>query len=409
MKVLLLEGIDPLAEQTLKERGFAQVEYLAEALDEKELVSRYSDFHVLGIRSCTQITPTLLDQLPQLMAIGCFCIGTNQVDLQASAQKGIPVFNAPHGNTRSVAEMVLGLTIMLVRHLFPKSVAAHDGRWLKSSLGCQEVRGKTIGIVGYGHIGSQTSVLAEALGMNVLFFDPQPKLPLGNARAVKSLHDLLKQSDIVTLHVPEAENTSHMMNSETLSVMKQGAYLINASRGTVVDLEALRASLEAEHLRGAAIDVFPAEPKEKGAPFESSMRGVPNVILTPHVGGSTVEAQQNIARDVVGKVGNYCEQGTTVGAVNFPEAALSTQKNGHRLLHTHSNIPGVLQKINTCIANEQVNVIGQHLMTRNDVGYAVLDVEGGITSQMLQDLQNIEGTIRLRNLENHSPVSYAEL
>ncbi|MCB1052041.1 MAG: phosphoglycerate dehydrogenase [Acidobacteria bacterium] len=398
IRILLLEGIHSSALDWFHRMGYANVESLNEALDEQALIEKMRGVHMVGIRSRTQLTRAILEQADKLMAVGCFCIGTNQVDLEETAKMGVPVFNAPHSNTRSVAEMVLGLVIVLYRDLFKKSVAAHRGEWLKSAKDCHEVRGKTLGIVGYGHIGSQVSILAEALGMRVLYYDIQAKLPLGNAQACPNLEFLLQNSDVVTLHVPQTPETHRMMDEQRLAQMKVGSFLINASRGTVVDIDALAAHLHSGHIRGAAIDVFPKEPAHNEEAFLSPLRGMEQVILSPHIGGSTVEAQANIGTEVAQKLVAYSDRGTTDGAVNFPQLQLSEHANAHRILHIHANVPGVLQAINKIMADLEINIVGQHLQTNRSIGYVVLDIEKQTTDETLERLRQVNGTIRCRIL-----------
>ncbi len=398
IKILLLEGIHTRAIEYFQENQYLEVKSLKTALSEEELIGHLENVYFLGIRSRTQVTERVLTEAKHLAAIGCFCIGTNQVNLQAAAGKGIPVFNAPHSNTRSVAELVIGHTIMLMRNIFEKNLAAHEGRWLKSAEGSHEVRGKTLGIVGYGHIGTQVSVLAESLGMKVVFYDTQTKLPLGNAKAKKSLHSLLKESDIVTLHVPEDPSTYKLIGLSQLKQMKESAYLINASRGNVVDIDALKDFLNSGRLRGAAIDVFPAEPKHQNDEFLSPLRGLANVALTPHIGGSTKEAQENIALEVSQKIITYSDKGSTDGAVNFPQVNLPLHEEAHRILHIHQNIPGMLQHINTLLAKEKINILGQHLQTHKDIAYVVLDIEKESSNRSLERIKTIKGTIRARIL-----------
>ncbi len=398
IKVLLLEGIDDSASREFYDSGYTNVETVASALDAKELADMLRNTYILGIRSRTALSSEVLAMAPKLFAIGCFCIGTDQVALRDAALKGIPVFNAPHSNTRSVAELVLGLTIMLMRGIFEKNAAAHKGIWLKSAAGSHEVRGKMMGIVGYGHIGSQVSVLAEALGMQVCYYDILSKLPLGNARAVSTLEELLSLSDLVTLHVPDTNETRLLIGERQLGLMKRGSYLINASRGHVVDIDALNRYLHEGHIRGAALDVFPKEPKDSTAVFESPLRGKENVVLTPHIGGSTLEAQRNIGAEVARKLIHYSDRGSTEGAVNFPVLTLAQHKESHRILHIHINVPGMLQKINKAIADENINVQSQYLLTTQEIGYVVLDIEKKVSRDLLRALQEIEGTIRSRVL-----------
>ncbi|MBB63731.1 MAG: phosphoglycerate dehydrogenase [Waddliaceae bacterium] len=398
IKVLLLEGVHSRAIDCLESAGYVNVELRSQALKEEELIEALQDVHMIGIRSRTKLSKKVLESAPKLMAIGCFCIGTDQVDLAAAASVGIPVFNAPHSNTRSVAELVLGLCIMLFRNIFPKNEAAHGGKWLKSADGSFEVRGKTIGIVGYGHIGSQVSVLAENMGMQVLFYDTQAKLPLGNARVAPSLEGLLQESDIVTLHVPQSPDTHHLIGKEQINSMRAGSFLINASRGTVVDLESLKEGLDSQHIAGAALDVFPKEPANKTQEFISDLRGMSQVILTPHIGGSTQEAQQNIGAEVSRRLAQYSDCGSTEGAVNFPCLSLPQQRCAQRLLHIHRNEAGILKQVNEVLANQKVNVLGQYLLTNSQLGYVVLDTEQAVPEEAIDALQAIPGTIRTRAL-----------
>ena len=395
VKILLLEGIHYSAVETLNKAGFTNVERISTALEGDELISKLSTAHFVGIRSRTQLKSEVLQHGKHLLGIGCFCIGTNQVDLETAASYGIPVFNAPHANTRSVAELVIGLTIMLMRGTFEKSQAAHNGDWLKSAVGSNEVRGKTMGIIGYGHIGSQISILAESLGMQVIYHDAYTKLPLGNANQV-SLEELLHSSDIVTLHVPETDETKGMISKDVLDQMKKGSILINASRGSVVDIDALAQKLDSKHIKAAAIDVFPKEPQSKTETFQSPLRGFPQVILTPHVGGSTEEAQESIGVEVGTKFVNYFNLGSTEGSVNFPQINVPPHKNGHRIMHIHKNIPGVLRQINRLIAEEDINILAQYLETKGDIGYVVFDIESHREEELLPKLNEIEGTVRTR-------------
>ncbi len=375
LKILLLEGIHPLARRRLEEVGF-QVECEKGALSEPDLSSRLSNFDALGIRSKTQVSQKALMSNPRLRAVGAFCIGTNQIDLDAANGKGIPVFNAPYSNTRSVAELVIGEMIALSRFLGDVSRASHVGEWMKSAKGAHEVRGKTLGIVGYGHIGSQLSVLAEALGLRVLYFDIVKKLPLGNAKATESLGELLKESDFVSLHVPETSMTIDLMNEESIGAMKPGAYLINASRGTVVDIPALARALSSGRLAGAAVDVFPVEPENNDQKFESELQGLRNVILTPHIGGSTEEAQEAIGQEVAESLIRVLRMGSTSGAVNFPNLDCPPPMEGcHRLINVHRNVPGVLGEINGIMSKVKANIRAQFLSTDNRIGYLVMDVE----------------------------------
>ncbi len=400
IKIVLFEGIHPLAVDYLYSKGYDNIVTYAKALEGDDLIHAVSDAHIIGIRSRTQITEQVLVAAPKLFAIGCFCIGTNQVDLNATQRRAIPVFNAPYSNTRSVAELVIAEMIMLLRDIPNKSTACHNGGWLKSAEGSHEVRGKTLGIVGYGHIGTQVGILAESFGMRVIFYDIETKLALGNAEVVPSLKMLLEQSDIVTLHVPEDASTQNMMNSQMLGYMKKGSVLINASRGTVVDLDAVANLIRDKQLSGAAIDVFPTEPKSNQDEFISPLRGFTNVILTPHVGGSTMEAQENIAQEVAVKLVKYSDNGSTISAVNFPEVSLPMNPNSHRILHVHKNIPGVIRTISNLIANYDMNIDAQYLQTSGEIGYVVLDITGKEEDiwHLQSEMQGIEGTIRCRVL-----------
>jgi D-3-phosphoglycerate dehydrogenase / 2-oxoglutarate reductase len=400
IKVLLLENVHANAVDLLRRQGYGQIEEVKEALDEAELVARIADAHMIGIRSRTQITARVLDAADKLMAIGCFCIGTNQVETTAAKMRGIPVFNAPYSNTRSVAELVLAEAIMLLRGIPEKSWITHEGGWQKSAVGSYEIRGKTLGIVGYGHIGTQLSIMAEALGMRVIFYDIVEQLALGNATAVRDLGELLAESDIVSLHVPATDQTAGMIDRACLRAMKKGAHLINASRGNVVDIDALAECLKDGHLAGAAIDVFPKEPASLEESFESPLRGLKNVILTPHIGGSTVEAQANIGSEVADKLVKYSDNGSTLGAVNFVEVALPPQQNAIRFMHIHRDVPGVLSKINNVFSSRDINIAGQHLRTDGEIGYVVTDVRGEVEIGMgiRRDLEAIEGTLRSRFL-----------
>jgi D-3-phosphoglycerate dehydrogenase / 2-oxoglutarate reductase len=398
LRFVLLEGIHASAVETLARDGYGNVFSHPKAMSGGDLAEALADAHFLGIRSRTFITEAVLESAPKLAAIGCFCIGTNQVDLAAAARRGIPVFNAPFSNTRSVAELVIGEIIMLMRGIPHKNAVQHRGGWVKSAEGSYEVRGKTLGIVGYGHIGTQLGVLAEQLGMQVAFFDIQAKLPLGNARPAQSLRDLLAQSDVVSLHVPETASTRDLIGKDELAAMRPGAHLINASRGNVVDIGALEASLESGHLAGAAIDVFPVEPKGNDATFASPLTRFDNVILTPHIGGSTMEAQANIGREVAAKLVRYSDNGSTVSAVNFPEVALPSHTGQSRLLHVHRNVPGMMAGINERFSRAGINVSAQYLQTRDEIGYVVMDVDASASQLAIDELCSIDGTIRCRIL-----------
>ncbi len=400
IRVLLLEGISDSAIEVFRAAGYTQIDAHPKSLPEDELKAQIADAHIVGIRSRTQLTADVLAEARRLMAVGCFCIGTNQVDLEAAELAGIPVFNAPYSNTRSVAELVLAEAIMLLRGIPQKSAQCHRGGWSKSAAGSHEARGKTLGIVGYGHIGTQVGVLAESLGMQVLFHDIEAKLSLGNARAAADLDDLLSRSDVVTLHVPETPATRMMFGAAQIARMKPGAHLLNASRGSVVDIDALAAALQSGHLAGAAVDVFPVEPKGNDDRFESPLVGLDNVILTPHVGGSTLEAQDNIGIEVAAKLVRYSDNGSTLSAVNFPEVTLPEHDGSHRLLHIHRNVPGVLSRINEIFSQAGINIDGQFLRTDAHVGYVVIDVSTGDTEagKLRAALMEVPGTLRTRVL-----------
>ncbi|WP_426415385.1 phosphoglycerate dehydrogenase [Aestuariirhabdus sp. LZHN29] len=398
IKFLLLEGVHQSAVDNLKAAGYSNIDYLTTSLPDDELKARIADAHFIGIRSRTQLTEEIFDAAKKLVAVGCFCIGTNQVDLNAARERGIAVFNAPYSNTRSVAELVLAQAILLLRGVPEKSALAHQGVWRKSATNSYEVRGKRLGIVGYGSIGSQLSVLAEGLGMEVCFYDVITKLPLGNATQINSLKELLATSDIVTLHVPETQATQNMIGAEQITAMKQNGILINASRGTVVDIDALAAALSEKKLLGAAIDVFPVEPRSNNEEFISPLRGLHNVILTPHVGGSTMEAQANIGVEVAEKLAKYSDNGTSTSSVNFPEVALPTHAGQHRILHIHRNVPGVMTSINSVFSDHNINICSQYLQTNDKVGYVVIDVEADQSQIAQEKLQKVDGTIRCRVL-----------
>ncbi len=397
IKIVLLEGIHQSAVDTLHGHGYTEIHPFDKCLPESEFQAMLAEARIVGLRSRTQLTRHLLDQAPKLIAIGCFCIGTDQVDLGAAMQLGIPVFNAPFSNTRSVAELVLAEAILLIRRVPQKNALAHRGVWQKSVDDAHEIRGKRIGIIGYGNIGSQVSVLAESIGMEVVFHDVVTRLPLGNAQQVTS-DLLLESSDVVTIHVPKSSDTENLIGQRELSRMKRHAVLINASRGNVVDLQALATALQQKDLAGAAIDVFPVEPKSAGEPFESPLRGLDNVILTPHIGGSTIEAQYNIGIEVADKLARYSDTGATLGAVNFPQVALPEQAGRHRLLHIHRNQPGILTAINRVFSSHQINIAGQFLQTNSDVGYVIFDIDGDYSEFALTQLKQIPGTIRCRVL-----------
>ncbi|MEP6418794.1 MAG: phosphoglycerate dehydrogenase, partial [Marinobacter sp.] len=375
IRILLLEGVHQSAIDTLNAAGYTNIEFLTHSLAEDELVEKIADAHFVGIRSRTQLTEKVFDAAQKLVAVGCFCIGTNQVDLQAATRRGIAVFNAPFSNTRSVAELVLAQAILLLRGVPEKNAKAHRGEWLKSAKDSYEIRGKKLGIIGYGNIGTQFSVLAEGLGMDVYFYDVVSKLSIGNATQVGTMQELLNTCDVISLHVPETPSTKYMFKAEQFAQMKPGSILMNASRGTVVDIDALADALGSGKLLGAAIDVFPVEPKSNNEEFISPLREFDNVILTPHVGGSTIEAQENIGREVAEKLAMYSDNGTSVSSVNFPEVALPSHPNQHRLLHIHENVPGVMSEINQVFSENGINVCGQYLQTKEDIGYVVVDVD----------------------------------
>ncbi len=395
--VFLLENVHNIAIERLNSAQYNVASYQP-AWSEQELIEKALHANVMGIRSKTKLTANVLNHLKDLWVIGAFCIGTNQIDLETATAAGIPVFNAPYSNTRSVAELVVGETIMLMRRTFEKSAAAHSGKWLKQADGCSEIRGKTVGIVGYGHIGSQVSIMLENLGMTVLFHDIVDKLPLGNAQKVNDLYDLLERSDVVTLHVPDTLDTRGLIGEKELVRMKRGSYLINASRGRVVDIEPLHKLLEYGHIAGAAVDVFPAEPASTEEAFQSPLQGMPNVILTPHIGGSTLEAQENIARYVSEKMISFVKTGSTMGSVNFPEVELPRVDNTHRILHIHKNVPGVLAKINSVFARRNINVEGQILQTRDTIGYLIVDVDRDVSHQVFEIMKHITETVQVRRI-----------
>lgn len=398
IKILLLEGVHPAAMEELHQAGYTNIECLKGALNESELIEKIQDVHVLGLRSKTNVTARVIQKAPKLLAIGCFCIGTNQVDMKAATEAGVAVFNSPFSNTRSVAELVIAEAIILMRKAVEKNEAAQKGIWLKDSKDCFEVRGKTLGIIGYGHIGSQVSVLAESLGLKVIFYDVEAKLPLGNAYPVKELDQLLAKSDIVTLHVPGSSLTKNMITEERINKMKRGAILINLSRGDVLDIDAVKKAIESKQLGGVAVDVFPVEPKTKGDMFVSPLQGLPNVFLTPHVGGSTMEAQESIGVDVALKLVNFVDTGSTAGSHSVPPLSLPIQQNKHRLLHIHKNVPGVLSEINNVMSKHNVNIAGQYLTTNSLIGYVVLDVDNETALQAIDELKNINHTIKTRSL-----------
>ncbi|MGE0054602.1 MAG: phosphoglycerate dehydrogenase [Hyphomicrobium sp.] len=400
MKILLLEGISETAVAAFTAAGYSNVVRLPKALDGDELVAALQDVRILGIRSRTQLRADIVERTDRLIAVGCFSVGTNQVDLVATNAKAVPVFNAPFSNTRSVAELTIAEIVMLFRRIFPRSVGAHSGAWDKSASGAHEVRGKTLGIVGLGNIGSQLAVLAEAMGMRVIYYDLSDKLRHGNVEPAESLNSLLTRSDVVSLHVPETSETQDMIRAEQIALMKPGAFLINNARGTVVDLAALADALRTNHLGGAAIDVFPKEPTSNNEKFETPLQNLPNVILTPHIGGSTEEAQENIGAEVARKLVDYCDVGSTQGAVNFPQVQLPTRPNGTRFIQMHHNIPGEMRRLNDVFARHNVNIATQFLQTDPKIGYVVIDADGMVpgADAVLEEIRDLPGTIRARIL-----------
>ncbi len=398
IKVLFLENISDKAVQYFKQQGYADVKKLSGALSEEELIKVIKDVHILGIRSKTFISKKVLDSAKKLQAIGCFCIGVNQVDLKACKQKGVAVFNAPYSNTRSVAELVIGASILLIRRILDKNKAAHNGIWNKDAKGSFELRGKTMGIIGYGNIGTQLSVLAEAMGMRVQFFDIETKLPLGNAQAKKSIKEIVSSSDIISLHVPETNQTKNLINKAVIKQFKSGSILVNYARGEVVDLDALADAIKEKHIAGAAIDVFPVEPEKNGDAFSTPLQGLSNVLLTPHIGGSTEEAQENIGEDVSIKLYQYLERGVSNGSHTIPSLSLPPVDGAHRILHIHKNVPGVLGAINTLLSKNKINIVGQYLKTNDEIGYVVLDVDSKLSKQAMTLLKEVKETIRVRML-----------
>ena len=397
IKILLLENIHPVAAEAFAVEGF-HVETVKGALSEAELAAKVADVHVLGIRSKTQITPKVLDAGKRLLAVGAFCIGTNQIDLAHANRRGVPAFNAPFSNTRSVAELILAEIVMLSRHLGDRLREVHDGKWRKVAVGSHEVRGHTIGIVGYGHIGSQIGVLAESFGMRVVFYDVAAKLPMGNNRSLPKLEDVLAQADFVTLHVPETPQTKNMIGAAELARMKPGACLLNASRGTVVQIDALAAALKSGHIGGAAVDVYPAEPESNSDGFDSPLRGLTNVILTPHIGGSTEEAQEAIGKEVAAALLKFINMGATTGAVNFPQVELPVTKDTHRVLNIHRNVPGVLRDINKIVSDLDANIRAQLLSTDADIGYLIMDLEKNVSQDVKQAVAELPTSIKTRIL-----------
>ncbi|MHA4811304.1 phosphoglycerate dehydrogenase [Flavitalea flava] len=398
INILFLENISDTAVKFFKESGYGSVRKLGGALSEEQLIQEIKDVHILGIRSKTQITPKVLEAAKKLQTIGCFCIGVNQVDLKAATNLGIAVFNAPYSNTRSVAELVIGLSILLIRRIPDKNKAAHSGIWLKEAKGSYELRGKTLGIIGYGSIGTQVSILAESLGMKVIFYDTVTKLPLGNAIAKKTLKEVVSQADIITLHVPDTAQTKNLISKTVLKQFKKGSILLNYARGEVVDLEGLAKSIQEGGISGAAVDVYPWEPEKNGDRFETPLQNLSNVILTPHIGGSTEEAQENIGFDVSNKLFQYLEKGMSIGSHTVPELSLPPQEATHRILHIHKNVPGVLSEINTTLSKHNINILAQYLKTNDEIGYVVLDIDKRLSNQALQLLKEVKQTIKTRLL-----------
>ena len=396
INILFLENISKAASEKFTESGYSSVKRVSGALSESDLIKEIKNVHLLGIRSKSKITEEVLKNASKLQAIGCFCIGTNQVDLSSATDRGVTVFNAPYSNTRSVAELVIASSIMLIRRIPDKNRSAHEGIWMKDSTGSHELRGKTLGIVGYGNIGSQVSVLAEAMGMKVLFYDTETKMPLGNAQSKKTLKELLGASDIVTLHVPDLPSTRNLINGTNLKYFKEGAMLINYARGGVVDLEALKEALEKKELGGAAVDVYPEEPVKNGDKFITPLQKLSNVILTPHIGGSTEEAQHSIGEDVSNKLFNFLERGITTGSHTVPALNLPSHENTHRILHIHKNVPGVLSQINSRLSSHKINIASQYLKTNDSIGYVVLDVNKNLSKEALELLRDIKETIKVR-------------
>jgi len=398
VNILFLENISDAAVKRFSGAGYTSVKKLTKALSESDLLKEIEDVHLLGIRSKTQITEKVLRAAKKLQAIGCFCIGVNQVDLKNATKNGIAVFNAPYSNTRSVAELVIGASIMLIRRIPDKSKSAHEGIWMKESKGSYELRGKTMGIIGYGNIGTQVSILAEAMGMKVIFYDIDTKLPLGNAVSKNSVKELVSASDIVTIHVPDTDQTRMMINKNILKQFKKGAILLNYARGEVVDLEALSKALEEGHLSGAGVDVYPLEPEKNGDKFYTPLQHLSNVLLTPHIGGSTEEAQENIGDDVSNKLFQYLEMGISTGSHTIPELSLPQHPDTHRILHIHYNVPGVLSEINTRLSSNHINILAQYLKTNDYIGYVVLDVDKNLSAQAISLLKEVKNTIKTRLL-----------
>lgn len=398
IKILLLEGIHQSAVEEFEKRGYKNITAVKGAMSEEELLEVVEDYHVIGLRSKTILTAPVLQKAKKLLSIGAFCIGTNQIDLNESTDLGVSVFNSPYSNTRSVAELIIANSIMLLRRIPEKSKNAHEGIWLKDAVRSYELRGKTIGIIGYGHIGTQVSIMGESMGLKVIYYDVEPKLPLGNAKQVDSIETLLKESDIVTLHVPGTPITKMMIGKEQFDLMKDGVIFQNLSRGTVVDIDALKVALDSGKIGGAAIDVFPVEPKIKGEKFVSPLQGFDNVLLSPHIGGSTIEAQENIGAEVAVKLVAFLDNGSTIGSKTIPELNLPIQSNTRRILHIHKNVPGILSQINQILSSFNVNIVAQYLKTNEKIGYVVLDIDGAASNEAIEALKLVENTIKVRIL-----------
>ena len=398
LNILLLENVSAQAVERFKSNGYTNVTQLGRAVDEEELMERIRDVHILGIRSKTRVPKRVLDAADKLLAIGTFCIGTDQVDMKEATRQGVVVFNAPFSNTRSVAELTIGAAIMLMRGVPDKNKAAHEGVWMKDATNSRELRGKTLGIIGYGNIGSQVSVLAEAMGLNVIYYDAEKKLPLGNATAMQDALSVMRNADIITLHTPSVPSMKGFINKENLKHCKPGAVLINYSRGEVIEMEDVKWALEEGILSGVALDVYPQEPEKNGDAFSCCLQHMANVLLTPHIGGSTEEAQVNIGEDVSSKLIYFTETGNTQGSLTVPALSLPIQENAHRILHIHKNIPGVLSEINTRLAGNGINILGQYLKTNDEIGYVVLDVNTELSANALELLREVKGTVKVRIL-----------
>jgi D-3-phosphoglycerate dehydrogenase len=398
IKILLLEGLHQSALNEFNKKGYTNIDYYKEAMNEDELLNCIENYQIIGIRSKTNLTAAVLEKAKKLHTIGCFCIGTNQVDLNKATELGLPVFNSPYSNTRSVSELIIANSVMLLRHIPEKDRAMHQGNWQKTAKASYELRGKTIGIIGYGHIGTQVSVMAESMGLKVIYFDIEPKLPLGNAQSVETIEELFAHADIISLHVPATPQTKNMIGAQAFSQMKNGVIFQNLSRGNVVDIDALKVAVDSGKVGGAAIDVFPVEPKQNGPGFESPLIGLNNVILTPHIGGSTQEAQENIGTEVASKLTAYMDNGSTLGSKSVPELSLAPQNDTRRVLHFHKNVPGVLSEINSILSKHHVNIVGQYLKTNESIGYVVLDADANADMEMMDDLKTVANTVKTRIL-----------